>query len=167
MCSRPADPAVIGLWESVNTSRGGIGHTIEFRPDGTFVEATTVIVNMRYRLQGDELFVRESGGKEPAKESATVVKISERTLIQTAPDGSFVEKQRLGDRKSGESGLVGAWRYRHYTGAIAFERYTPGGQLFFRLPLSSSAGCFVSRQSQLTFAGPWYDREHIDYKPPK
>ena len=148
MCSRPADPAVIGLWESVNTSRGGIGHTIEFRPDGTFVEATTVIVNMRYRLQGDELFVRESGGKEPAKESATVVKISERTLIQTAPDGSFVEKQRLGDRKSGESGLVGAHGAIVTTRVPSLSNATRReGSYFFgcRCRLRPAVSCHVNR----------------------
>lgn len=32
-------PSLVGLWESATTSRGGIDRALEFRVDGTFVEA--------------------------------------------------------------------------------------------------------------------------------
>jgi hypothetical protein len=202
ICPRSDNAALTGLWESSSTSRGGIGHTIEFRSDGTFVEAVTVIVDMRYRLEGDRLFVDASDSSESDAGDPTIVKIKAKTLVATGPDGSVVEKERLGPDTKSKSGLVGAWRYRHYTGGIAFERYTPDGQLLFRLPMASSVGCFVTRGPEITLAqpnhpenlfryelsgphllltdsagkamnyrkdpnGPWYDREHLDYKPPK
>ena len=203
ICPRPNSPALTGLWESSSTSRGGIGHTIEFRSDGTFVEAVTVIVDMRYRLRGNRLFVdAQSDRSESDDRDPTIVKFKGDTLVATSSDGSVVEKKRVGPATKSKSALVGAWRYRHYTGAIAFERYTPEGQLLFRLPMASSVGCFVTRGTEITLAqpdqpenlfkyevsgpklvltdsagkaakyrkdpnGPWYDREHLDYKPPK
>ena len=203
ICPQPQNAAFTGLWESTATTKGGIGNTIEFRPDGSIVEALTVIVNMRYRLKGDRLLLEsDSATKEQDSRNATIVAIKGQKLLEKGPDGSVIEKDRVGSAVQGESGLVGAWRYRHYTGAIAFERYTPDGQLLFRLPLSSSTGCFVARERELTLAvpnqaeevfrydisgeklvltdsaghsssyrkdsnGPWYDREHLDYKHPK
>ena len=45
-CPQPATQDLVGLWESRETSKGGIGHTVEFRPDGTYVEAPTVLVDL-------------------------------------------------------------------------------------------------------------------------
>jgi hypothetical protein len=203
ICPQPQNAAFTGLWESTATSRGGIGHTIEFRSDGSFVQAITVIVNMRYRLKGDRLFLDSPAapGDQNSRDPA-IITIKGQKLLEKGPDGSVIEKDRLNAAIQGEPALVGAWRYRHYTGAIAFERYMPDGQLLFRLPMSSSTGCFVERGRDLTLAepnqpekqfrydisgaglvltdsaghsssyhkdpnGPWYDREHLDYKRPK
>ena len=201
ICPKPNQTPLPGLWESSTTSRGGIGHTLEFRPDGTFVEAVTIIVDLRYRVDGRKLYTFEPGAS-PSEDQFSTIKLMGSRLLETAFDGSQTEKVRLADSPSAARGLVGAWSYRHYTGAIAFERYTPDGQLLFRLPMSSSVGCFVPHGKELTLAepnkpegslsyeiqgdnliltepegkvtryrkssyGPWYDREHIDYKPPK
>lgn len=51
--------SLTGLWDSVTTSQGGIGTTLEFRSDATFVEATTVIVNSFFRIVGEHLVIEE------------------------------------------------------------------------------------------------------------
>ena len=58
-----ADP-IVGLWDSTRTSAGGLGTTLEFRADGTFVEAATVIVNTYYRFTRSGLRGRDFNGPE-------------------------------------------------------------------------------------------------------
>jgi hypothetical protein len=148
-------PGLVGLWDSATTSKGGIGETLEFRADGTFVDATTVIVNAHYRVAGDRLVVAEqpagltAGDLEPVQ-----IKIDGRSLKATGPDGSVVIKERIGPSETGTPAIVGAWRYRHYTGAMAFERYTTDGQLYFRLPMRSFVGRYTLKGRELSLTQP-------------
>jgi hypothetical protein len=149
--SNPTD--LVGLWESTTTSRGGIGHTFEFRSDGTFVEATTVIVDGYYRLVGNRLV----NGEQPVGLGADVskaarIKFDGDVLEETGPDGSVVRKERMGTGTE-SSPLVGAWRYRHYTDVVAFERYTADGRMFFRLPMVSSVGRYSLKGNELLIVG--------------
>jgi hypothetical protein len=202
-CPEPKSSELVGLWESASTSQGGIGHTIEFRPDGTIIEAATVIVDLHYRIVGDRLSVgAEPLPLEPDPTGATTLRFEGARLLATAPDGTVVERERLGQAIAGQPAIVGVWRYRHSTGGIAFERYTPDGRVRFRLPMKSSSGCYVPAAKRVTLtmsrketetrlqfelrgdeltltgqgrtsrylrdeAGPWYDRKHLDYKPPQ
>ena len=146
-CPQPATQDLAGLWESRETSKGGIGHTVEFRPDGTYVEAATVIVNFTYQVSGDRLTIHEVKGDQ----GAVRIEIQGDTLIQTQPDGSTLKKERLGKAEEGSPAIVGAWRYRHPTGVTAYERYTPDGRMLFRLPMTSTAGCYKVEGGRLSF----------------
>jgi hypothetical protein len=148
-CAAPATPDLVGLWETRGTSKGGIGHTIELRADGTFVEAITVLVSFDYHVAGDKIFVSEPGRKD----DGAPFRIEGDTLIQPGPDGSSIRKERVGRAEAGNSPLVGIWRYRHYTGGIAYERYTADGKLYFRLPMKGSKGCFEVNDDRLSLKG--------------
>ena len=138
-CPVPGSMEIVGLWESRETSKGGIGHTVEFREDGTFVEAITVIVNGFYRLDGNRLLLSETVG---GTEAGSQFRVEGNTFVHIGPDGSVSRKERLKGPSAAEGSVAGNWSYRHYTGAIAFERYTNNGQMLFRLPLKSSSGCY-------------------------
>jgi hypothetical protein len=151
---RGGDVVAVGvaLRQTRGTSKGGIGHTIELRADGTFVEATTVLVSFDYHVAGDRIFVSEPGRKD----DGVPFRIEGDTLIQPGPEGSSIEsvrKERVGRAEEGSSPLVGIWRYHHDTGAIAYERYTPDGKLYFRLPMKGSTGCFEVTADRLTLKG--------------
>lgn len=195
-CFPPQSPQLVGLWESKGTSQGGIGHTIELRSDGTFVEAVTVIVDMSYRVSSDRIIVDE----EPVSDARRFT-FEGDTLVEGMPGSPAVRKERIGQRENGPAPIVGMWRFRHSTGVMAFERYTPEGRLHFRLPIASSQGCSTLEGTRLTLdrpgqkkmkvslewrgtdlaltfpgqraaiyhkdpAGPWYERERIDFQPP-
>ncbi len=146
--------SIVGLWDST-TSTGSIGSTLEFRADGTFVEATTVIVDAYYRVTAGRLVIDEKpiGPQAPAAMSVRI-EVEGDVLRWTGPDGSIVRKERLGRPDTGLPAIVGAWRYRHETGATAFERYTDDGRMFFRLPMKSSAGRYVLKGSDLLLTRP-------------
>src|SRR5437867_9832260 len=119
--SKPGEFKLTGLWESTETSSGGIGHAMEFRPDGTFVEATVVLVDMPYRLVGNRVLV---GPDAQASRPGPASVFEGGALVQTLPDGSVVRKERLRGSAPRSTTVVGSWRYCHDPGATAYERYT-------------------------------------------
>jgi hypothetical protein len=152
-CQPPASLELVGFWESQKTSKGGIGQTLEFRAEGVAVVSSTVIVNMSYRVSGDRLIVGESvSGSNQAE--GVPFQVHEDSLIQTGPDGATVRKGRMEKRGSLGSPIVGAWGYRHHTGAMAYERYTADGRLLFRLPLDADVGCYSVEGNQLSLTKP-------------
>lgn len=148
--------SIVGLWDSATTSNGGIGQTLEFRADGTFVGAMTVIVDGYYRLIGDRLIVGEQPpGPDAETAIAPRITFDGDVLVESGPDdGSIVRKERIGPKEAGVPGIIGAWRYRHYTKAIAFERYTKDGRMFFRLPMTSAVGHYSLNGNELVLAWP-------------
>ena len=49
-----------GRWRSVETSQGGIGAVYQFHADGTVDFSPGAIVDMPYRLEGDQLILPPS-----------------------------------------------------------------------------------------------------------
>ncbi|HEY7476348.1 MAG TPA: hypothetical protein VH679_15110 [Vicinamibacterales bacterium] len=154
LMSQPQTTPLVGLWDST-TSAGGIGTTLEFRADGTFVEATTVIVNGYYRLADGRLVIGEHpvGSNAGAGMSVQVV-LEGNVLRVTGPDGAVIRKERLGGPEAAQPSIAGVWRYRHDTGLFAFERYTDNGRIFFRLPMKSSTGQYLLTGSELVLKRP-------------
>ena len=150
-CTAPINSDLVGLWESEQVSKGGIGHTLEFKSDGSYVEAATVIVDMRYRFDNGKLAVFEpQSSPDMIKDSASEVIFEGNGHVLKGADGPTVRKERLGNTPSnGSLPIVGAWRYRHYTGGIAFERYSPDGGMQFRLPMTSSTGCYTIEKDHI------------------
>lgn len=150
-CTSPANSDLLGLWESEQVSKGGIGHTLEFKSDGSYIESITVIVDMRYRFDAGKLFVFEKqSSPDTRKDSGAEVVFEGKDHVVKGADGSTVRKERLGNKQpKSPSVIVGAWRYRHYSGGIAFERYTPDGLVQFRLPMTSSTGCYSIEKDQI------------------
>jgi hypothetical protein len=75
-------------------------------------------------------------------------------MLVTGPKGSVLEKRRVGPTGRAEGSIVGVWRYQHYAGAVAYERYLETGELQFRLALSSYPGCYSADGGKLTLAQP-------------
>jgi len=150
-CTAPSNSDLVGLWESEQVSKGGIGHTLEFKSDGSYVEATTVIVDMRYRFENGKLAVFESQvSPDTIMDSSAAIIFEDNGHILKGADGSTVRKERIGKAPpKGISPIIGAWQYRHYTGGMAFERYTPDNVMQFRLPMTSSTGCYAVEKDQL------------------
>ena len=153
-CVAPTSDTLVGFWESARTSKGGIGHTLEFRGDGVAVASTSVIVNLFYRASKGELFVGETP-EAAAQSSGSPYTVQEDVLLVPEADGKAVTRERLGAREGTlPPSIVGRWRYRHYTGPTAYEWYTQDGRLLFRLPMTSFAGCYSVSGHQLTMTAP-------------
>ena len=140
-CVAPSDTAVVGFWESESTSRGGIGQTIELKASGELLSSMTIMVDEVYRTADGKIFIAGRGAPFTVTKDA---------LVQTDDGGGEIRKERVGGQAAGKDPLVGAWRYRHYTGTVAFERYTEDGRLLFRLPMTSQQGCYRATSDSLS-----------------
>lgn len=129
---------VLGFWESVETSRGGIGSALELRADGTLRWSVVVLVESEYRLDDGRLvMLDESGGEQEMP-----VTLRDGEMEMTAPDGSTLTKTRFRDPTGGTSPIVGDWSYDYFGQGRAFERYTEDGRMLFRLPMRTDAGTY-------------------------
>src|SRR5689334_6174546 len=64
---------LIGEWEAVARSRGGLGATLELKADGTLVSSLGAMVDAIYRVEGGDLittYTDESTGKSQTAKMA-------------------------------------------------------------------------------------------------
>lgn len=151
-CLAPADRALLGLWESAGQNHG-VGHTLEFKPDGSFVSAFVVSVQLAYRFDKGQLFTAADAASLGSEKDGPRVEIQGDVLVLTDAKGGTLRKERVGPVEDRSRPIVGIWRYKHDTGPMAYERYTPDGQLLFRLPMSSNRGCYTLAGGTLTVDG--------------
>lgn len=150
-CPQPAaSPALIGLWESTNTSKGGLGPTLELRPDGAFVEATTVMVNSRYEIAGDRLTVTSPDSGETTEYK---LRVEGDRLIETAKGDPTIEKERVGKAEADGPPILGVWSFGG-TSLAGYEKYTRDGRMLFRAPLRSTTGCYRVQGDRMTLSMP-------------
>jgi hypothetical protein len=100
-------------------------------------------------MENGKLFVAETPAATKLAKDGVAIKVEGETLVVTGPDGSVERRKRMAMNGAGAS-IVGAWSYRHYTGGTAYERYQPDGRLSFRLPMTSSAGCYQMKAGTLS-----------------
>src|SRR5262245_25267996 len=153
-CISPGDTALIGFWESEATSQGGIGHTLELKADGELVTSFTMMVDGVYRTTAGSLFIAENAKALAETTDGTRFTITRNLLVYADSDGQEVRKERLGVQSRASTPLVGDWRYRHDSGAIAYERYTDDGRLLFRLPMGSWQGCYRAASGSFSMNTP-------------
>jgi hypothetical protein len=141
---------LVGQWESVERSPGGVGEVIEFRPDGTARQISAAMGDATYKLDGEWLLSfwkdRESG-----KTSALAgrVEIEGYDLLQKDEQGNLVSRlQRAGSAVSG-SAVEGIWCSEDGPGLTTFTEFTAGGDMFIRLPIRVLLGRYWLSGDQL------------------
>ncbi|MCA8975786.1 MAG: hypothetical protein KDC98_13775 [Planctomycetes bacterium] len=120
---------LVGRWEPVEKSLGGVCAVLELLKDGTFVSGMAVQVDMNYSLEGGKLSVMFHGSE--VMDGVDVEFFGERMMIAGEP-----VRMRIGGPVAGSAPMVGVWTYEHYTGVPAYERYGSDGELELRIALS-------------------------------
>jgi hypothetical protein len=161
VCQPTANRELVGLWESVSASKGGIGNNIELRPDGSFVAAVTVIVDLRYETRDGKLYIAKNPQEPISYETGVEFKIDNTALTLVGQNGEKEVKDRIGPKIS--DSVVGKYRYRHYTGGIAYEQFTADGILKFRLPMQSTHGCYLAAGKEIKISFPNREPRTLQY----
>jgi hypothetical protein len=102
---------LIGQWVALNRSEGGIGSIWEFKPDGTFTMSPGVVVDMRYRLEGDTLTLPPATTLPDAKPQIIKIRFEGDHLYQKYSDAP-VEMPfiRIQAGRPGDAPIVGRWK---------------------------------------------------------
>jgi hypothetical protein len=131
--------ALIGTWEAVTRSAGGLGSTISFAPDNSMSFTLGAMVDMKYKRARDSLYIIDPANGV----NAFRVSILRDTLVMVN-QGKEQRETRVGAPLKGADPVIGRWTYLHYTGVPAFEEYTPGGDFRLRVPIRTLQGTYAT-----------------------
>jgi hypothetical protein len=122
--SAPLSCKLVGRWESVAASRGGLGIMFEFREDGTMLQSGGALVDFQIQsLANTELVLRENDGEGEALRLGFT--IDEDTALVTPVGVEEPQRwSRIGSASPDQHPLVGIWSYVHYTGHTAYVTVT-------------------------------------------
>ena len=134
----PSTP-LVGTWEAVNRSAGGLGSTISFAPDNTMSFTMGTMVDMKYKRARDSLYIIDPQNGV----NAFQVSIMRDTMVMVN-QGREQRETRVGAPVNGADPVVGRWTYLHYSGVPAFEEYTPGGDFRLRVPIRTLDGTYAA-----------------------
>ena len=136
----PARPTpLVGAWEAVTRSTGGLGSTISFAPDNTMSYTLGAMVDMKYKRARDSLYIIDPQNGVNAFQVSVI-----RDTLVMINEGREQRETRVGAPVSGADPVVGRWTYLHYTGVPAFEEYTPGGDFRLRVPIRTMQGTYAA-----------------------
>ena len=143
MVAQVAPPArstsLVGTWEAVTRSAGGLGSTISFAPDNSMSFTLGAMVDMKYKRARDSLYIIDPANGV----NAFRVSILRDTLVMVN-QGKEQRETRVGAPLKGADPVIGRWTYLHYTGVPAFEEYTPGGDFRLRVPIRTLQGTYAT-----------------------
>lgn len=127
---------LIGVWESSETTKGGLGAIYEFREDGGLMAGMGALVNSTYDPKDQYLqqFMNQPYEKSDVDDSRPI-KIMGGPLEAPA--------------------YVGVWKFRHNTGGYAFQKITEDGRTMLRVPFPMPWGKYElkGRKIRITRAG--------------
>lgn len=162
------EASIVGKWESVARSYGGIGSSLEFHSDGTVSLTPGAMVDFTYRLDGTRLVMSVTDpGTGEVSENTVDVHITGDSMIHSDPEsGQEIRFGRLEGAKADTLPIVGTWSFKHYTGRTAFEVFTADGDVHLRVPFHTDGGTYTVSAETLTIViegrDPWQVRYAID-----
>ena len=159
---------VAGLWLGESRSRGGLGHWLDLRTDGTAQYGFGALVEFTYVWQDSSLALTPAGKTElmPPVE----MQITGDTAVRRQPPppnapprntlppdqramldrmSQPLAMRRVGGAVPGAPLIVGTWTYEHYTGATAYERFTPGGSMILLVEMQARRGTYALRSDRV------------------
>jgi hypothetical protein len=119
---------LIGVWESPDTTKGGLGAIYEFREDGGLMAGMGALVNLTYDPQNTNL---------------------QQLLPDNKSPDDADRPQKIIDGPPGSAFYVGVWKFRHYTGGFAFQQITADGRIMLRVPFPMPWGRYEVKGGKL------------------
>ncbi len=148
--------ALLGRWRSVETSKGGIGAVYYFQADGTAEFSPGAIVDMPYRVEGDQVIFPPATIKGP-EVNFTLSWSGDRVMRLSAP-GQVDEYQRQGAAPDPRDPLLGEWLgSREMDGRKLPEEmfFYPAGKSLLLILFTTESGRYSVTNGRLvaTFGG--------------
>jgi hypothetical protein len=144
--------ALVGKWESVGRSEGGLGATLQLNADGSLASAIGAMVDYTYSIDRGKLktvFVDPETGKTKVTKNA--IRFEGDDLIEKNGGGPR-QDLRMTRQTPADTGnpILGTWKYPHSSGATAFVTFTRDGREILRIPLKVDGGSWVAVDNRLT-----------------
>ena len=153
--AQPPAAGLAGRWRSVETSKGGIGAVYQFHPDGTLDFSPGAIVDMPYRVEGDQLILPPGTTNGPEIKSKLTVA---GDVMRMSIEGHVAEYHRQGAVRDARDPLLGEWLgSREMDGREMIEQmfFYPGGKSLLVILFTTQRGTYSVTNGSLlaTFGG--------------
>jgi hypothetical protein len=138
--------SIVGRWRSVETSRGGIGAMYEFRADGTFSFSPGAIVDMPYRVEGDQIVFLASPATGPEQKSKLEWTGQNTFQMET------IAYTRQGAARDATHPLTGEWTGAGQMDGRKIERrfiFDGAGHCLMLMPFLTQNGIYTARAGNL------------------
>jgi len=141
--------SLIGRWRSVETSKGGIGAVYKFNADGTLDFSPGAIVDMPYRVEGDQLILPPATTTGP--EMKSTLTWPSNNVLRMSMQGQSEEYQRQSAPDSRDR-LLGEWlTWREMDGQKMPEQmfFYPGGKSLLVIRFTTQKGRYSVTNGRL------------------
>jgi len=157
--------SIVGKWESVARSYGGIGSTLEFHSDGTISNTLGAMVEFTYRFDGSRLVMSFTDPRNGELSGNIVdVHMSGDSMIQSDPkSGQETQFVRAQAAMADTLPIVGTWSFTHSTGGTAFQIFTADGNMHLRVPARTDRGTYMLSGDTLTIVIEGQDAWQVRY----
>jgi hypothetical protein len=142
-----ASTKLLGRWRSLETSKGGIGAMLEFRKDGVVDYSPGVVVEMKYRIEGDQLVLPPATVNGPEQKQTMQWLGSDKLRLKSGGD-LWLELTRQGPTPDVKIPILGEWAsLRDISGKAMPVRYLfyPAGKGLLLIPFLKESGSYVIR----------------------
>jgi hypothetical protein len=140
---------LVGRWRSVETSKGGIGAVYQFNADGTLDFSPGAIVDMPYRVEGDQLILPPATTTGPEMKSTLTWPSND--VLRMSAQGQSEEYQRQGAADPHDR-LLGEWlTWREMDGhrMSAEMFFYPGGNSLLVIRFTTQQGRYSVTNGKL------------------
>jgi hypothetical protein len=147
---------LLGRWRSLETSRGGIGSMLAFRKGGIVEYSVGAVVEMPYRVEGDQLVLPPGTEKGPEQRQTMTFSADNRLRLASVGEPG-TELTRQGRRTDATEAIVGEWRGTQEMGGRkteVFYFFYPKGRGLFLMPFLTQQGSYSTVNGQIHLAWP-------------
>jgi hypothetical protein len=138
---------LLGRWRSLETSKGGIGAMFEFRKDGVLDYSPGAVVEMKYRIEGDQLVLPPATINGPEQRQSMAWFGNDKLRLKVSGD-LWVELSRQGPAPDVKFPIQGEWTSSTEMAGKKMEvRYLfyPAGRGLLLIPFLKQTGSYSIR----------------------
>jgi len=149
--ANPSSP-ILGQWESLERSAGGVGEVVEFRPDGSFLQMVAAMGDATYEVRGDGLL---TFWKDKATGNTSImanrIDFEGDVLLQKDDQGNILDSlERIERSRRSDPPLAGRWCSEGLPGIATLREFTRDGKMFIRLLIATARGRYTISGDTLT-----------------
>jgi len=147
--ARSSAAPLIGRWRSVETSKGGIGAIYQFNADGTLAFSPGAIVDMLYRVEGDQLILPPATTTGPEMKSTLAWPTNDVLRISTQGQSEDYKRQGAADPRDRLLGEWLTWREMDGQKMPTQMFFYPGGNSLLVIRFTTQQGRYSVTNGRL------------------
>ncbi len=158
--------SLFGTWAALKSSNGGLTNILEFRNNGIAIQASVVMLEYNYKIEGETLTLTPSLNDDELLIKKYKIKLKKYECRLICEDGASVflsRKDRIDTQK--KPGIVGKWLFQHNSGATGYYIFKQDNFLLLRIPMpGATISQYHIRDNFIEFSRKNLSKSIVKYK---